>query len=77
MKYVYLLHHTHVISEDNEDVKLIGAFSSEKKALEVMHEYKKLPGFKEIQEGFSIDRYKLDEAWWSDGFYTTGAKSQL
>ena len=77
MKYVYLLHHTHVISEDNEDVKLIGAFSSEGKAQEIVKKYKKLPGFKEVQDGFDIDKYQIDEECWSDGLYTTEEKSQL
>jgi len=71
MKYVYIVHHTHVISAENEDVKLIGAFSSKENASRVIKRYKQLPGFREAKKGFYIDKYQIDEECWSEGYFTT------
>lgn len=71
MKYVYIVHHTHVISEENEDIKLIGAFSSKENAIKVTEKYKQLPGFREAPKGFDIDKYQIDEEYWSEGYFTT------
>lgn len=69
-KEIYVLHHVHEFEDGNEDVKLLGIFSSEKKAMEMIKEYKKIPGFKDYSEGFSINKYIIDKAEWLEGFVT-------
>jgi hypothetical protein len=74
MQYVYLVHHTHVISRNNEDVKLIGVFSSEEKAQEIVKKYENISGFKESKKGFNIDKYQIDAECWTEGFCTIEAE---
>ncbi len=69
MNSVYLLQHTYEIDEV-EDTKIIGVFSTEKKALEIIEHFKTLPGFIVYQDGFEIDEYQLDTIYWAEGFIT-------
>ncbi|MEM7362125.1 MAG: hypothetical protein AAF335_03890 [Bacteroidota bacterium] len=45
---VYVVSHFHDISYEQEEYKIIGYFSSKKRAEEVAKAYKKLPGFKDV-----------------------------
>lgn len=67
MKYVYLLQHSYEVNEYDE-TKIIGVYISEKKALDVIEQYKTLPGFKEYSDCFYIDKYELDKNHWEEGF---------
>jgi len=68
---VYVLHHVHEFEANNEeDVKLLGIFSSEEKAMKMVKKYKKMPGFKDHPEGFSVDKYIINKAEWTEGFVT-------
>jgi hypothetical protein len=53
---------------DCDDVKLIGAFSTKRKAEEAIFLLLDKPGFKKHQAGFSIDEYEVDEVHWLSGF---------
>jgi hypothetical protein len=66
---VYILQHVHKI-DDMEDVKLIGIYSTKKKAEDAKKRSKKMPGFKQNLKGFSIDEYVIDEDQWAEGFVT-------
>ncbi|MBK6895079.1 MAG: hypothetical protein IPH06_00615 [Alphaproteobacteria bacterium] len=57
---VYLVEHLHVIDEDNENVKIIGIYSSQKLADEAIGRVRQKEGFKDSPDGFSIDPYKMD-----------------
>lgn len=70
LKEVYVLHHVHEFEDSQEDVKLLGVFSSEAKAKEVIERYKKMPGFQNYPDGFSTDKYIIDKAEWTEGFVT-------
>lgn len=65
MKYVYLLWHTNSL---NDDIKLIGVYSSEKIAMEKITVYKKIPGFCDDKEGFEVSKYQIDRDHWTEGF---------
>ena len=67
---VYILHHTHTLSEDYDDVKLIGVFSTYQKAEEAQENLKSVVGFKENIDGFSIDEYDINSSSWQEGFVT-------
>ncbi|MFE4957355.1 hypothetical protein ACFRCW_25525 [Streptomyces sp. NPDC056653] len=56
--------------EEGDDVKLLGVYSSRKKAQERIGEAKKLPGFSEEPNCFHIDSYTVDHDEWGEGFVT-------
>lgn len=75
MRNVYLVQHcyeynvTDEIKEEN--VKIIGIYSSRKKAEEVVKKYKEIKGFSRFPDDcFYIDKYKLNQDYWRDGFIT-------
>ena len=69
MKDVFVLHHTYGDSE-SESYKILGVFSTERKANSEIQKYLVLPGFKEFPEGFTVTKYALDESHWLSGFGT-------
>lgn len=70
MEKVYLLHHIRDEDTDDEDVKLIGVYSSYELAEKAQNRVKDKPGFVDFPEGFSIDEYKINRDGWVDGFVT-------
>jgi acyl-CoA-binding protein len=67
---LYLLQHVHEMSNEVEDTKLIGVYSSMQQAITAQDHLKSKPGFLDNQDGFFIDEYELDKTFWADGFYT-------
>ena len=65
MDRAYLLQHENAL---NEDVKVIGLYSSEASAKGAVERLRAQPGFSDYPDGFSIDLYELDEDHWSEGF---------
>jgi hypothetical protein len=81
MPSVYLLQHLHVLSNGEEDVKIIGIYSSSSTALAAIDRVKDQPGFSDFPclidplsedevDGFYIDEYILDQDHWPEGFIT-------
>jgi hypothetical protein len=70
MSKLYLLHHVREVDDDSDDVKLIGIYSSEQKALEALELVKAQPGFRDFPDGFEISEAELDHTEWSEGFLT-------
>jgi len=68
---VFILHHTHTF-DDDENVKLIGVYSSQASAIAAIERLKKKPGFSDTPDGFEIDEYRLDVDHWGEGYVTTG-----
>ena len=56
--------------EDGDDLKILGAYFTERKAKKRLVHVRALPGFRDEPDGFLIDRYTLDEDRWTDGFTT-------
>ena len=67
---VYVLHHVYESDTDEENVKLIGVYSSEAAAETAIQRLSALPGFREANGEFNIDPYELDEDNWAEGFVT-------
>lgn len=70
-RFVYILYHSYYYGKasEYEEVKLLGVFSTKLNAKKAIIKYCKLPGFKDYPiECFSIDRYKIDENNWKEGF---------
>lgn len=82
-KHVYVLFHVHYSREGDpwaeEDIKLIGVYRTEELAKAAVERLGTRPGFRDhphltdplvddYRSGFTLDRYKIDEDNWSDGF---------
>lgn len=75
MESVYLVWHTHTMPGDDddepiEDVKLLGAYSSQSKAADRVERATSLPGFRDHPDGFEVVEYVVDEDSWPDGYQT-------
>ncbi len=81
MNRVFVIQHLHLINGDEEDVKLLGVYSSRNEAVAAIERFRQLPGFKDIPsmvnpslpgpaEGFCIDEFELNQDNWSDGYVT-------
>jgi hypothetical protein len=80
MKSVFVLHHLHVLPHGEEDVKLIGAYSSKAAAIAAVARLKDQPGFRDFpnivgpsdeeNQGFNIDEYGIDMDHWPEGYVT-------
>ena len=69
MKSVFLLQHSYEV-DGVDEVKIIGIYSSKKKAEKVIEKYKVLPGFNKYMDSFHIDEYPVDTDHWNEGFYS-------
>ena len=69
-EHVWLLWHIHVFSGGEEDVKLLGVFSTRQLALDAKKTLKSQPGFKQHPHGFIIEKYEIDKRQWTEGFIT-------
>ena len=67
---VFVLQHEHELPTGGKDVKFIGVYSSQAAAEAACARLRRQPGFSESPDGFSIDRYPLDQDHWTEGFVT-------
>ena len=83
MPNVFVLHHLHVLAEDDEDYKFIGVYSSHTEALRAVERLRQAPGFREFPalvadlgqgpaegSGFYLNEHQLDQDGWASGFET-------
>lgn len=68
MQKIYYLYHIRNEDTDDEDVKLIGMYSSYELAEKAQERTKYKPGFIDFPDGFYIDEYIVDKDYWVDGF---------
>ena len=67
---VFVVQHVHEIDSNNENIKMIGVYSTEKRAQEAVERLTLQPGFSRCQEGFEVIPYPLDKDHWVEGFIT-------
>jgi hypothetical protein len=65
---VYILQHVHMRDDGDEDVKLIGVYSSMAKAEAAAERLRTHPGFADSPDGFTTDAYGIDQDQWTEGF---------
>jgi hypothetical protein len=79
MRSVFLVQHVHVLASGEEDVKLIGVYTSLQAAVAAVDRLKIQPGFRDhaticdpmkdsSDDGFHISEYELDKDHWTEGF---------
>ncbi|HKT04038.1 MAG TPA: hypothetical protein VJT31_31320 [Rugosimonospora sp.] len=56
--------------EDGDDLKILGAYSTEQKAQDRIVQARRLPDFRDEPDCFLVDRYVVDEDCWPEGFDT-------
>jgi hypothetical protein len=79
---VYVLHHVHLLGDEDE-VKLIGVYSTEERARAAAGRLASQPGFSDYpklldldddpREGFEIAEYEVDRDHWTEGYVTVDA----
>jgi hypothetical protein len=68
--HVYVVHHVREISEERDDVKLIGVYSTELQAQGAVSRLKSVTGFWDYPDRFTVSRYELNVDHWTEGFIT-------
>lgn len=63
-KSVFLLLH----ESSDEDVKVIGVFSTLEQAQKAGEELSSKGGFRDGIDGFSVDEYEIDKIFWTEGY---------
>ncbi len=66
----FVLQHVNEFEDDDEDVKLIGVYSTHELAQEAIARMRMLPGFRDMPNGFSIACYEMDVDHWTEGYIT-------
>jgi hypothetical protein len=67
MDAAFLVQHSYEV-DGEEAYKMIGVYRSEDAARRAVARLLSQPGFKEYPEGFSVERYPLDNDHWVEGF---------
>jgi homoserine kinase type II len=65
---VYALWHTYETKSGVEDIKFLGAYSTEARAKEALEQVRSQPGFCDYPDGFEIAAVTLDTTDWRGGF---------
>ena len=68
--HVYIVHHVREISEERDDVKLIGVYTTESQARGAVSRLKSAAGFRAYPDGFTVSPYELNVDHWTEGFIT-------
>jgi hypothetical protein len=83
MNSVFVLQHLHILNGDEENVKMLGVYSSRESALAAVERFRQQPGFRDlpqmaeytdtpgVPEGFHLNEYELNQDHWSEGYETT------
>ena len=67
---VFVVQHVHEYEDGEENVKMIGVYSTQEQAEGAVERLRKQPGFRDLPTGFSIDPYTVDEDNWTGGYVT-------
>jgi homoserine kinase type II len=65
---IFILTHARELPDGDEDVKLIGVYSTQELAQSAQARAKQRRGFMEHPDGFLIQAYELDQDDWEEGF---------
>jgi hypothetical protein len=65
---IFILTHAHELPDEQEDVKLIGVYSTREQAESAQARAGQRRGFMDHPDGFLIQAYELDRDDWEEGF---------
>ena len=66
---VFVVQHQHYL-DGCDEVKFIGVYSTARRGQAAVTRAKRLPGFRDHPDGFSVDAYEVDKSHWPEGFKT-------
>ncbi|UGT53130.1 DUF7336 domain-containing protein [Nocardia asteroides] len=72
MAEIFVVDHWYEKDDGAEVVRTIGLYSSAEKAHAAVERAKKLPGFRELPDNFSVDKYTVGRDHWIGGFESVG-----
>lgn len=73
---VFILWHVHEMSDGEDDAKLIGVYATAEDAVAARLRVLDQPGFRELPEGFHVDRHTVGEDHWTEGYITEFASAR-
>jgi hypothetical protein len=73
---VYVVEHIHLIDDEQEDIKMIGVYSTQALAEQAIARLCVQPGFRDTPEGFHASRYTIDEDHWTQGYVTVSLNDE-
>lgn len=73
---LFVVHHIREIGETDE-IKLVGIYSTRMRAEDAIRRLTPQPGFRDTPDAFHIDRYRVDEDYWREGFFTEAEPRRL
>ena len=65
---VYIVHHVHAETGRDDDVRMIGVYSSKDAAKNAVLRARMQPGFRRFPNGFKIAKHALDKDLLTEGF---------
>jgi len=68
MSTIYVVQHVRDEDGPDEDVKMIGVYSTPETAAAAVERLKGQPGFSDWPKGFHVDAYPVDQDHWAEGF---------
>jgi hypothetical protein len=68
---VFVVQHARELEDGEEEIKMIGVYSTRDKAEEAVERLRLQPGFRETPKCFHIDDYTVDMDHWTEGYVTT------
>jgi homoserine kinase type II len=70
MDRVFVVQHVARENTQDEDVKIIGVYSTRVNADAAVQRMATKAGFRDYTDGFHVDEYLLDHDHWTEGFVT-------
>lgn len=75
MATVFVVQHVHA-TDDTEDVKFIGVYSSRATADAAVARLLRQRGFADAPDGFYVEEYGLDQDHWTEGYATVTPEAE-
>lgn len=66
--WIYILEHVIPKLDGEDEMKMLGVYSSRQKARDAVKKYKRLPGFKRYPRNFCVSRSEINKMEWAEGF---------
>ncbi len=72
---VYIVHHVRAEAGRDEDIRMVGVYSSKDAAKNAILRARIQPDFRHFPSGFKISKYPLDTDQWTAGFPAADQRS--
>jgi hypothetical protein len=66
--YVFVVMHELPYDDGHEDTRMIGIFSTARRARDAVRKVHNKPGFRQYKRGFDVSKCLVDHPQWTEGF---------